>query len=587
MAEVVSDVVSQQIEAGHDHQLDHKQRLSEGELISSPIITESSDTEDEQATKKRERLKEGEEGSLPVSESGDSSSKSTSLSPPLLDEQSHSSLKKKRDRKANRLFSDGSNTNRKKSRTKDSNNQALNQQQTRQQCKQQLQAPQAPQIPQPLQPLQPQPQQQLMPTWIETPSDTIEKNWVHFKDGSKYYGEIVQGLIQGIGTYFTPQGDRHHGSFVNGSMVQGTITTVDGKQYVGEIKDGRFHGRGIFTGSNGQLVISGVWENGYIVEGIQKSAAGTYQGSFLKGQFHGEGQQWGVGFYCKGTFKNGRLHQGFLLKPDGTYYEGRFGCDLLEGLGKCRRPDGSTYEGEFLNGKESGTGCLTRADGTVLKGKFSNGVLHGLGESFDPKTQQQYKGAFLNGRKAGKGVLWFLSEDDTSSCIEGVWHQDRLTGKVICRGPRFTMHMEYDNAVPVGLVKIVWDDSRMMYGEFNSSGTEITGVMTLPGFNTISGTWQFPDINQGSSNMYLAKLTTVGTVTNATFRSSDLPTTIVEKPGIGDTKENSNADLKTQNVSTPRSESEKVAESKSALELEQAKEAIRLEEGIVGKAVPM
>ena len=70
-----------------------------------------------------------------------------------------------------------------------------------------------------------------------------KKAKLKFPDGSKYVGEVKNGIPHGRGTY----------------------TWADGNKYVGEWKDSKQHGQGTYTYADG-TVEKGIWENGELVE---------------------------------------------------------------------------------------------------------------------------------------------------------------------------------------------------------------------------------------------------------------------------------------------------------------------------------
>jgi len=63
---------------------------------------------------------------------------------------------------------------------------------------------------------------------------------VYIRSGSKYEGELKDGMKDGNGTF----------------------TWADGTKYIGEFKDNKQNGQGTYTTADG-TVYKGIWENGY------------------------------------------------------------------------------------------------------------------------------------------------------------------------------------------------------------------------------------------------------------------------------------------------------------------------------------
>ena len=89
-----------------------------------------------------------------------------------------------------------------------------------------------------------------------------------YSDGSKYFGQWVDGKQNGFGNKIWNNGIKYVGTFKNDEPYgNGTFTSPDGEKYVGEWKDGKRHGKGTLTYPNGKI----------------------YIGQFVAGYEHGEG----------------------------------------------------------------------------------------------------------------------------------------------------------------------------------------------------------------------------------------------------------------------------------------------------------
>lgn len=78
--------------------------------------------------------------------------------------------------------------------------------------------------------------------------------FITFKDGSEYDGDIRDGKMHGEGIMMMPD-----------IMLDGEI--IDGDKYAGEWNRGKMHGEGTFTRSNGEVWI-GNWKNGIFQKGF-------------------------------------------------------------------------------------------------------------------------------------------------------------------------------------------------------------------------------------------------------------------------------------------------------------------------------
>ena len=246
-----------------------------------------------------------------------------------------------------------------------------------------------------------------------------------FTDGSRYYGDFVDGKRHGKGTNYFADGAQYDGDFKNGYMNgYGVMVYADGEKYEGEWVDGKRHGQGVHWMANGDQY-SGEWKNNLMNGfGIYTFADGTrVECEFKDGQKHGRGKEiFTDGEVFEGIYANGkRCGYGVYHYSNGTRYEGqwennqkqgkgtyyyskaiyngdwyadeRHGCGVEEiytdegtqryegafkfgkrdGYGKMICADGETYEGEYKEGKRHGKGRCVLPDGTVQDGYFENG----------------------------------------------------------------------------------------------------------------------------------------------------------------------------------------------------------------------
>ena len=83
---------------------------------------------------------------------------------------------------------------------------------------------------------------------------------INYDDGSKYVGEVSNGVPHGQGTYTFANGDKYIGEWKNFLYHgQGMFTYASGEKYVGEYKDdNRWNG----TIYNVDGIVNGTYSNG-------------------------------------------------------------------------------------------------------------------------------------------------------------------------------------------------------------------------------------------------------------------------------------------------------------------------------------
>ena len=179
-------------------------------------------------------------------------------------------------------------------------------------------------------------------------------------DGSRYSGELRDGLLSGEGRLEWPNGDVYEGEFAEGMMDgEGTLSMATGDTYQGGFIAGRFTGEGTYTGSDGT----------------------EYQGDFVDYDFTGEGQ---------------------LTTPDGDIYVGDFTAGVLDGPGTFTGADGSHYAGEFVDGAYEGYG-IWHNDKWRYTGEFAMGYFDGFGERVDVASGEVMEaGEWAYGRFRGE-----------------------------------------------------------------------------------------------------------------------------------------------------------------------------------------
>ncbi|TBV08987.1 C13 family peptidase [Phytopseudomonas dryadis] len=203
-------------------------------------------------------------------------------------------------------------------------------------------------------------------------------------DGSRYRGEVVDGLLQG----------------------RGRLDHADGSWFSGTFKDGQRDGQGEWRGANGEHYVGGFADGSFSGEGTLSQAGQVYRGEFRKGRFHGLGQlEQADGSSFHGRFVRG-LPDGQGVREDeyGNQLSGTFVAGQLKGAGSYRNSDGDLYDGELQGSLFHGKGRFQSAAGDVWSGTFVGGALTGQGQ-FHGSDGSHYRGQFRDWRYQGEGRL--------------------------------------------------------------------------------------------------------------------------------------------------------------------------------------
>ncbi|WP_323754760.1 PEGA domain-containing protein [Marinobacter sp.] len=204
---------------------------------------------------------------------------------------------------------------------------------------------------------------------------TGDGSWVD-ESGLRYEGHFVNGLFDGTGTAWYPDGSRYDGDWVKGQQHgEGQWRGADNAQYTGRFERNEFHGQGTLTKANGDI-LTGNWMQGKMQGlGSLTTADGLlYVGNFRNGEFHGEGT---------------------LTYPDGRSYEGQFSNGTFHGKGSEIFADGKKYDGQYMEGKFHGAGLLRNPNGSSIEATFRHGEPYGkvrlttaAGEVFTARTTE-------------------------------------------------------------------------------------------------------------------------------------------------------------------------------------------------------
>jgi len=274
-------------------------------------------------------------------------------------------------------------------------------------------------------------------------------NWKKFGEETihdKYEGESIRGnKPEGVGTLFYVNGDKYIGEFVNG-VKEGVGTyfwsnQIHLKKYVGEFENGKFGKLGKIYYKSGQIFEGEVFSDLYYGKGVKSLPNGVkYVGvwrrkknnEIWKWEITGydkdekvileisEGNGWGLyvfvdGDKYEGEFKDGKKHgQGIFTYSDGDMYEGKFKDGLRHGQGTMIFTGKDKYEGEFKDGKKHGQGTYTYSEGRKYVGEWKDGLRHGLG-TYTLKDGRKIVGKWREGKK------WDVTDYNRDGKIFGIW----------------------------------------------------------------------------------------------------------------------------------------------------------------------
>ena len=256
-------------------------------------------------------------------------------------------------------------------------------------------------------------------SWL--PADAV------LPDGSRYRGELVDGLLQGRGRLDYRNGSYYQGEFKDGLFHgAGEWHGADGEHYSGEFQHGSFHGQGRLQHSDDSHY-QGAFKAGQPSgEGRFSSAELNYSGAFAHGLYDGPGKlEWLAGGSYQGQFSQGEPHgQGVLIDADGNQFSGQFEQGQLKGPGSFTSPEGDHYSGDFVDTQFHGKGRYQSVDGDVWSGHFVRGSLSGAGE-FHGSDGSLYQGQFRDWRYHGEGRLRLAD----GSVYQGRFARDQYSGQ--------------------------------------------------------------------------------------------------------------------------------------------------------------
>ena len=279
-----------------------------------------------------------------------------------------------------------------------------------------------------------------------------------FKTGTRYEGQWQNGEKHGIGKYFFTNGNRYEGNYVRGKKNgYGILYYSAGDRYEGEWKNDMFCGEGKYYWKSGDR-----YEGHYVDDArngygtMYYSNGARYEGEWCDGKKHGNGKYYfsnGTvwdGYWIKGndamdvtkTDKSGIKSYGKVIDNkflpmsnkkredyDNGYYDGEFSQGKRHGYGKYFWNDGNRYEGEWKDGSRTGYGNHLYKNLDRYQGDWVNGIKHGKGKFFW-KDGDRYEGEYKNDKRNGQGkYFWGDSSKWAGDYYEGEWKDDRRSGQ--------------------------------------------------------------------------------------------------------------------------------------------------------------
>ncbi|CAF0740496.1 unnamed protein product [Adineta ricciae] len=211
---------------------------------------------------------------------------------------------------------------------------------------------------------------------------------IEYPDGSKYEGDVEDGMKDGEGTLSYPDGGYYEGQWSEDMRCgYGVNKWANGCRYAGQWEDNKMHGDGKYTYPDG----------------------GQYKGEWENNVRCGQGvNTWANGEYYDGAWDENKRegHGIYVYNNEECKYVGDWSNDMRHGYGVNTWPTGDRYEGYWRNNMKHGQGTLYLANGTKLVGnwadnnfdKSSSGESKKVAKKFDAKNALQFKAMWTNGQ---------------------------------------------------------------------------------------------------------------------------------------------------------------------------------------------
>ncbi len=188
--------------------------------------------------------------------------------------------------------------------------------------------------------------------------------------------------------------------FLTAAIITGCASTPSHPIYRGAVVNGVPNGKGVKYFPDGSKY-EGDWANGlYDGQGVLTAAdkVGRYEGGFSAGQRSGQGRQ---------------------VYSDGSIYEGSWSNGMRNGQGKFTAMDGTYLEGNWKDDKANGQATAFNPNyNSKYTGNWQDGMYHGLGVH-QLRNSNYYKGSFSSGKRNGDGAaVAFYYPDSKTWCLD-------------------------------------------------------------------------------------------------------------------------------------------------------------------------
>ena len=314
-----------------------------------------------------------------------------------------------------------------------------------------------------------------------------------------YRGMFENGEYSGHGELRLEKGDFVVGIFSAGKLEERQYETHwenGGKCYSGCLKNGQRCGVGKEFDLAGNVVFEGCfYDNRRNGNGRLFFPDGSYiDGSFVDDTLNGECSQ----FAADGTMvRSGRYNLGneegewHVLDTKGcVVYQGGMMEGEYFGKGVLYHPGGSIrYDGEFFRGKFNGFGQLySPAGDLVYIGEFHSGEKDGNGKEYDKNTRLVYTGSFKHDQRNGHGKFFF----SLGHFYEGSFVDGEMEGKgkmVWSNGQQY--EGEFHHGKKEGKGTYVWSDGSSYKGDYRAELRNGQGVQfDSRGRKVYEGEWK-------------------------------------------------------------------------------------------------
>lgn len=249
---------------------------------------------------------------------------------------------------------------------------------------------------------------------------------------------------------------------------------------------------------------TGFWQRFYYeaenrLTGQVLTSAGTYTGSTDLGAFSGTGAfTFKTGTFYEGTWQKNRMEgEGTLSDPESGTYTGSFSDSQKSGQGTFTWNNGDTYTGNWQEDAMNGEGTYTFADGSVMQGQFQDNAFFS-GEYKVSNTTGTYVIQYTDGQMASAEITFV-----DGTVYNGGFTGGQISGNGTVRYPNGDSYSgSYQQGKREGDGTYRWYFGDTYEGSWSGDAMNGAGSYTFADGMTLSGT--FAD-NQFASGSYQAE----------------------------------------------------------------------------------